>query len=300
MVDGIWDRIQIRLCIVIPRRRGAWPTRMSVGLQYYFERVTQIHRQGHRLQDTLVTIHQRIPDGTSRHNLRSINIVFTFASSISLNISRFTFPLISRNSPDLTQRSPQLGLFARHTIAKQIDCLSRQQRIDSPSRNIRTVISIVRCIHNQCQRSKQEMNQLRGIRIVNVRFQLGQQIKAQFEFSEYIHKLLLVRWLRSQRQQTLTGPFLFGFPRMLSTLQFAGGSRCMLQSGNELFDVVEAMVEHGNIPLVLLATGRAVLVAVSMMSDELLMLEWSAIAAGLALLDDAQLGTGIGVRIVVR
>ena len=67
---------------------------------------------------------------------------------------------------------PQLRLLAGEAVDQQIDGVSSQQRRHHLGRQVRAVVGVAGGVHDQRQRSEQEVNQLRRVRVVDVRLQL--------------------------------------------------------------------------------------------------------------------------------
>lgn len=169
---------------------------------------------------------------------------------------RVALPLVPGHRPSVAERPQQLHLLAGDAIVEEIDSVASRKRLDDPRWKIGIVASVVRGVDDERERREQEVDQLGCVGVVNVRLQLRQEVEGELELGEDVYELLLVRWTRAQRQQTLSGVLLLRSTASAASLQLATGGCCVLQSCNELLDVVEAVIEDGHVTFILLARRR--------------------------------------------
>lgn len=94
-------------------------------------------------------------------------------------------------------------------------------------------------------------NSLTGSKDRNERartLQLGQEIECQLELAQDFEELVLTRTTCPHRQQAVPSPVTLSL--VISLLQLAQGSSRMLQPDDEALDVIETVVQDGDVSLV--------------------------------------------------
>ena len=116
---------------------------------------------------------------------------------------------------------------------------------------------VVRGVDDEGQRREQEVDQLRGVGVVDVRLQLGQEVERELELLEDVDKFSFRRRLGPYREHPVAQVLLLRLPAPAALLEFPEGSGRVLKPGDELLDVVEAAVQDGDVALVPVARGGA-------------------------------------------
>lgn len=96
-----------------------------------------------------------------------------------------------------------------------------------------------------------------SIWVMNVSFELCEEVERQLELLEDVKEFAFRRWLRPHGQHAITEILLLRFPAPATFLQFSECGGGVLQPRDELLDVVEAAVQDGDVAFVSVARGGA-------------------------------------------
>ena len=93
-------------------------------------------------------------------------------------------PLLAGDVPRLAERVPQLALLRGQAVDEEVDGVAGHQRGDDLGGKVGAVVGVVRGVDDEGQGCEEEVDQFRSVGIVDVSFQLGQQVEGEFEFLE--------------------------------------------------------------------------------------------------------------------